>query len=250
MDYFFIALIGLVIGSFLNVCIFRIPEEVSIAFPPSHCFSCGHRLKAFDLIPVLSYIFLKGRCRYCHAKISIQYPIIEIINAVFYVLIYYKFGLNIITVKYMFLVSILIVVGMIDFKTQFIYDSTFYVSLAVGLIFLAICFFQNQGQALELFLGAVAGFLIIGSIVIVTHGMGEGDIEVATICGLFIGIKGLMLTLFLAVIIASIEGAAVLIMKNKTLKDKIAFGPSIAAGSIITIFCGHALLNLYIKLFI
>ncbi|WP_244833311.1 A24 family peptidase [Clostridium sp. BJN0001] len=250
MNCFLIVLIGLVVGSFLNICIFRIPKEKPNLFSKSHCVLCGHKLKILDVIPVLSYIVLKGKCRYCKDRISIEYPIIEILNTIFYVLIYYMFGINIISIKYMFLVSILIVIAMIDLKTKYIYDSTFYLALAIGSIFLAISFFQNKDQCLELFLGAVAGFLIIGSIVIVTHGMGEGDIEVASICGLFLGIRGLMLTLFLAVLIGSFEGIMVTFFKHKDLKYRIAFGPSIAAGTILTIFCGKTLFDSYMNLFI
>lgn len=92
MDIFLVVIFGLVIGSFLNVCICRIANEESIAFPPSHCTNCGYELKAKDLIPVLSYIFLGGKCRSCKEKISIQYPIVEILNAILYIAIYLKFG--------------------------------------------------------------------------------------------------------------------------------------------------------------
>ncbi|HCW53501.1 MAG TPA: prepilin peptidase, partial [Clostridium sp.] len=115
MDCLFVVIIGLVIGSFLNVCIFRIPEEQSICFPPSHCTSCQHQLGVLDLIPVLSYVFLGGRCRYCKENISIRYPLIEVLNGFFYLIIYFRFGFSIFTLKYFILTSLLIVISMIDF---------------------------------------------------------------------------------------------------------------------------------------
>ena len=124
MDYALIAILGLVIGSFLNVCIYRIPKEESIAFPPSHCANCKHNLSPIDLVPVFSYIFLRGRCRYCKEKISIRYPLIESLNGILYLIVYLKFGLTLIALKYCILVSILIVIGMIDYDTQFVFTST------------------------------------------------------------------------------------------------------------------------------
>ena len=124
LDYGLIVILGLVIGSFLNVCIYRIPNEQSIAFPPSHCTNCNHKLSPLDLIPVLSYISIRAKCRYCKEKISARYPLIEILNALLYLIIYLKFGLVLITLKYCILASILIVIGMIDYDTQFVFTGT------------------------------------------------------------------------------------------------------------------------------
>ena len=248
MDYLFIVIIGVIIGSFLNVCIFRIPEEQSICFPSSHCTSCQHKLGILDLVPVLSYIFLKGKCRYCKEKISIRYPLIELLNAAFYLIIYYKYGFSILTLKYFILASLLIVISMIDFDTQDVYTSTIMFGAVVGIVFLSIHQFILKEEGLNFIFGGIAGAVIIGIIVFVTRGMGEGDIEIAGVCGLFLGVKGILIALFLGIIIGGIAAISILLLKIKNSKDRIAFGPFIAIGTIISMLYGNEILNAYLSL--
>lgn len=248
MDYTLIAIVGLVIGSFLNVCIYRIPKEESIAFPPSHCAKCQHNLSPIDLVPVVSYIFLKGRCKYCNEKISIRYPLIESFNAILYLIVYLKFGLTLIALKYCILVSILIVIGMIDYDTQFVFTSTTIFGGIIAGIFIVIQAIVYKGGIVDLISGGIIGFIIIGLIVVVTKGMGEGDIEIATVCGLFLGVKGILLGLFLGIVIGGIVGIIILSLKLKKAKEKIAFGPCIAIGSLISMLWGSEMLKFYWKL--
>lgn len=250
MDYVLISILGLVIGSFLNVCIYRIPAEKSIAFPPSHCGKCKHNLSPLDLVPVLSYIFLSGRCKYCNEKISIRYPFIESLNAILYLLVYLKFGLTLITLKYCILVSILIVIGMIDYDTQFVFTSTTIFAGIIAVIFIVVQAIIYKSGVIDLILGGAIGFGIIGLIVFLTKGMGEGDIEIAAVCGLFLGIKGISLGLFLAIILGGIVGIIILALKLKKAKEKIAFGPFIAIGSLISMLWGTELLKFYWNLLI
>ncbi|WP_160686349.1 A24 family peptidase [Clostridium sp. C2-6-12] len=245
MEYVLIFILGVVIGSFLNVCIYRIPIEKSIAFPPSHCTNCEHNLKPIDLVPILSYIFIGGRCRYCKKKISPRYPIIEAVNGILYLLLYFKFGLTILTLKYCILASLLIVIGMIDYDTQFVFTSTTIFGGLVAVIFIVIQAIVYKSGAIDLLLGGVAGFVIIGLIVFLTKGMGEGDIEIASVCGLFLGLKWILLGLFLAIIIGGLVGVIILILKLKKAKEKIAFGPFIAIGSLISMTWGVEILNSY-----
>lgn len=246
----FISILGLIIGSFLNVCIYRIPMEKSIAYPPSHCAKCNHNLSPLDLVPVISYIFLRGRCRYCSEKISMRYPLIESLNGILYLLVYLKFGLTLIALKYCILVSILIVIGMIDYDTQFVYTSTTIFGAIVAGIFIIMQAIVYKTGIIDLVLGGVIGLGIIGLIVFLTKGMGEGDIEIAAICGLFLGTKGILLGLFLAIILGGIVGIIVLALKLKKAKEKIAFGPCIAIGSLISMLWGTELLNFYWNLLI
>ena len=248
MDYALIAILGLVIGSFLNVCIYRIAKEESIAFPPSHCAKCQHNLSPIDLVPVVSYIFLKGRCKYCNEKISIRYPLIESFNAILYLIVYLKFGLTLIALKYCILVSILIVIGMIDYDTQFVFTSTTIFGGIIAGIFIVIQAIVYKGGIVDLISGGIIGFIIIGLIVVVTKGMGEGDIEIATVCGLFLGVKGILLGLFLGIVIGGIVGIIILSLKLKKAKEKIAFGPCIAIGSLISMLWGSEMLKFYWKL--
>ena len=250
MDYALIAILGLVIGSFLNVCIYRIPVEESIVFPPSHCGKCQHNLSPVDLVPVFSYIFLRGRCKYCKENISIRYPLIESLNGVLYLIVYFKFGLTLIALKYCILVSILIVIGMIDYDTQFVFTSTTIFGGIIAGIFIIIQAIFYKAGVIDLILGGVIGFGIIGLIVFLTKGMGEGDIEIAAVCGLFLGIKGILLGLFLAIVLGGIVGIIILLLKLKKAKDKIAFGPFIAVGSLISMLWGAEMLKFYFSLLI
>lgn len=249
MNYIIIGILGLVIGSFLNVCIYRIPREESIVYPPSHCGKCNHKLIVLDLVPLFSYAFLNGRCRYCKERISIRYPLIEILNGILYLLIFFKFGITIFTIKYCVLASILIVIGMIDYKTQFVYTSTTVFGSIVGIVFIIIQFVIYKNGVLDLILGGILGFIIIGAIVFLTRGLGEGDIEIATVCGLFLGVNGTLLNLFIGVIIGGIIGVIILMLKIKSAKDKIAFGPFIAIGAMISVLFGNELIQGYWKLF-
>lgn len=245
MEYIFIFVLGIVIGSFLNVCIYRIPIEKSIVFPPSHCTNCKHDLKPLDLIPIFSYIYLGGKCRYCNKKISLRYPIIEGLNGILYLLIYLKFGLTLITLKYCILISILIVIGMIDYDTQFIFTSTTIFGGIVAGIFIIIQGIVYKGGILDSLFGGIIGFGIIALIVFLTRGMGEGDIEMAAVCGLFLGVKGILLGLFLAIIIGGMAGIIILLFKLKKAKEKIAFGPFIAIGSLVSMLWGIEILRNY-----
>lgn len=250
MEYGLIIVLGVVIGSFLNVCIYRIPKDESIAFPPSHCTNCRHNLSPLDLIPVISYIFLGGKCRYCGEKISLRYPIIEVVNSALYLLIYLKFGLTIITLKYCILASVLIVIGMIDYDTQFVFTKTTVFGGIAGIIFIIIQWIVYSNGTFDLILGGLIGFAIIGLIVFLTKGMGEGDIEIAVVCGLFLGSKGILLGLFLAIVIGGIAGIIILALKLKKAKEKIAFGPFVAIGCLISMLWGVEILRGYWSLLI
>lgn len=249
MDIFLVVIFGLVIGSFLNVCICRIANEESIAFPPSHCTNCGYELKAKDLIPVLSYIFLGGKCRSCKEKISIQYPIVEILNAILYIAIYLKFGFTLNLFKFCLFASLLIVIGFIDFKTKYVYNSTVVFGVVSGILFAVLEWMETKSIPWNYIAGAFIGFGIIYLIVILTRGMGEGDIDIALICGLFLGIKGILVTLFLAIILGGIVATIILIFKLKERKAEIAFGPYLAIGGIIACLYGSRLIDFYLKLF-
>lgn len=249
MEIILIVLFGLIIGSFLNVCIYRIAREESIAFPPSHCTSCGYELKPKDLVPVLSYIFLGGKCRSCKQKISIKYPLVEILNSVLYLLIYLKFGFTLSLFKFCLFASLLIVIGFIDFETKYVYNSTVVFGVIAGVGFAALEWLETKSIPWTYIVGAFIGFGIIYLIVVLTHGMGEGDIDIALICGLFLGIKGILVTLFLAIILGGIVAGIILILKLKNRKAEIAFGPYLAIGAIIACLYGEYLIGFYLRNF-
>lgn len=239
---------GLCIGSFLNVCIYRIPREESIVFPGSHCMKCGYELKWYDLIPVVSYISLRGKCRKCGDRISIQYPIVELLNAVIYLIIYLEYGYSLDTLKFMVLVSFLIVIAVIDFKTMFVYTNTIIVGAVFGVIFTLVQWYTEKSFPLDNIYGALIGTVVIGAIVLVTHGMGEGDIEIVAVSGLFLGAKCSIFMLFSGVVLGGIVSAIILILKLKDRKDEIAFGPYLAAGAILAVLVGNQIMNWYFSL--
>ncbi len=244
-----IILLGLIIGSFLNVCIYRISREESISFPQSHCTSCGYNLKPKDLIPVFSYIFLGARCRRCKEKISIRYPLVEILNACLYLLIYLKYGLTLDFFKFCLFVSLLIVIGFIDFETKYVYNSTVIFGIVSGIIFNILMWIETKAILWNYIVGTFIGFGVIYLIVILTHGMGEGDIDIALICGLFLGIEGIIVTLFISIILGGIIAGLILIFKIKDKKAEIAFGPYLAIGGVITCIYGSLLIETYFKCF-
>lgn len=249
MEIFLVVIFGLVIGSFLNVCICRIANEESIAFPPSHCTNCGYELRVKDLIPVLSYVLLGGICRGCKEKISIQYPIVEILNSILYVAIYLKFGFTLNLFKFCLLASLLIVIGIIDLQTKNVYNSTIVFGVVSGLIFLGLEWLETRVIPWNYITGAFIGFLVIYLIVILTHGMGEGDIDIALICGLFLGIKGVLVTLFISVVLGGLVATGILVLKLKDKKAEIAFGPYLAIGGLIACLYGNSIIDFYLKLF-
>ena len=246
MYIIFVIIIGLVIGSFLNVCIYRIEKEESIVTPSSHCMKCGHVLKWFELIPVLSYLFLKGRCRSCGEKISIRYPIIEIFNSILYLILYIRFGFTIDFFKFAFLSSLLLVIGVIDYDTTFVYTSTIRTGIIGGIIFLVLKVIIDGEGIVDNILGFAIGFIIIFLIVVITKGMGEGDYEIAAVSGLFLGSKGIILTLFLSIVLGGIAATVLLIRRKKGLQSEMAFGPYIALATVIAVLWGDKILEFYI----
>ena len=244
-----IILLGLIIGSFLNVCIYRISRDESIFFPQSHCTSCGYSLKPKDLIPVFSYIFLGGKCRRCKEKISIRYPLVETLNACLYLLIYLKYGFTLDFFKFCLFASLLIVIGFIDFETKYVYNSTVIFGIVSGIIFNILMWIETKAILWNYIVGTFIGFGVIYLIVILTHGMGEGDIDIALICGLFLGIEGIIVTLFIAIILGGIIAGLILIFKIKDKKAEIAFGPYLAIGGVITCIYGSLLIETYFKCF-
>lgn len=243
----FIFVFGLLVGSFLNVCIYRIPKDIRTSFPPSHCPACQKRIKWYDLFPVLSFMFLRGKCRNCGTTISFEYPIVELIVGITYSLLYIKFGLTITLVKFIILFGFIIVIGMIDFKTSYVYFKTTLTGSIFGLVFVIINYYQGQ-EILGYVYGAILGGGILTLIVIVTKGMGWGDVEIGFICGLYLGFKLTCVMLFLAFVTGGLIGLLLIILKLKTRKDTIPFGPFISFSTLLTVFIGEWLLTSYLLL--
>ncbi len=251
LDLIFVFIPGLLIGSFLNVCIYRIPANQSITLPPSHCTNCETKLKPMDLIPVLSYLRYKGKCRYCGEKISPQYPFVEILNGLVYILIFIIFGYSLNFIFYCILSSLLIVIGVIDYKHTIIPNGLVIFGLITGLVYR---FILPLSLGLKVFwVDSILGLLIGGGffllVAIVSKGnMGGGDIKLMGMLGFFLGAKKIIMITFLSFIIGAIFTLPLLLLKKKGKKDMVPFGPFIALSALITMLYYHELLDLYFKI--
>ncbi len=244
---FFSFILGLVMGSFLNVCIYRLPEGKSIIFPPSHCPYCQHKIKWYDNIPLLSFILLRGRCRYCHKPISWQYPLVEFISGLLTLFAYQKWGISLNTLFYLIFLYALIVVSFIDLKWQIIPDV---ISLPGILLGLTASFFLPLSFK-DAFLGVLLGggilFLVAYGYYLLTkkEGMGGGDIKLLAMIGAFLGWQAIPLVLFIASLTGSITGIIWLIATGKGRYCPIPFGPFLTLGAICVLFYPQ-LLHLFI----
>jgi leader peptidase (prepilin peptidase)/N-methyltransferase len=235
---------GLVVGSFLNVCIFRIPEGISVVSPPSSCSNCGHRLYFRDMIPVVNYIITKGRCRYCNASYSVQYPVIEFLNALLYLIIALKYNWSFYAVVYCILVSVLLTVSLIDIKYMIIPDVLNVVIVVIGIVVIIydISFIWDK------LIGAAVGLLIFSLLAIFTGAMGGGDIKLMTAFGLIFGVKGILFITVFSFIIGALVSAFLIGFKVKSMKDKIPFGPFICMAALLYVFYGSEIIESYIRL--
>lgn len=243
--YIVVFLYGIVIGSFLNVCIYRIPNKESIARKRSHCMSCGYQLKWYDLIPLFSYLFLGGKCRKCKQKISVQYPLVEGLNGCLYLLIFSVYGLSIETLLYCLLGSALIVLSVIDFRT-------FEIPLGVNLFILALGLIRvitDYTNWLSYGIGLLSVSLVLCIIFIATsgRGIGGGDIKLMAACGLLLGWKRIILAFALGCIIGSVVH---LIRMRVTKADHVlAMGPYLSIGVMIAALWGDRMIQWYFSVY-
>lgn len=235
-----LVIFGLITGSFLNVCIYRIPQKKSIISPGSYCPKCKVPILPYHNIPVISYIFLKGKCYHCHQSISFIYPIVEFINALFYFLLFSKFGLSLSFFIYSLFISSLIIISFIDLEHQIIPDVITLPFILLGII---ISFFPNGINIYDSLLGGIIGFVIFYLLSLYKQGMGGGDIKFIAMIGTFLG-KKVIITIILSSFIGAIIGILLILLKKKSLQDKIPFGPFLSIAAIITIFFSEQIIDL------
>lgn len=234
---------GLVFGSFFNVVGLRVPKKESIAYPPSHCTNCNRQLTVLDLVPVFSYLFLRGKCRSCGEKIHWVYPLMEFITAVLFAFSFWIFGFTPELLIALLFVSLLVIITVSDIAYMLIPDK---VLLPFALLLLVLRFIIPLDPWWDSILGAVVGFLLLFLIAVVSKGgMGGGDIKLFFVIGLVLGTTGTLLTLFLASLIGAIAGIFQLRIKKAGRKTPVPFGPSIALGALIVYFWGEPLLGWY-----
>ena len=269
----FIFIFGLLIGSFLNTVIYRLKTGESILFLRSHCPFCKHTLGFFDLIPIFSFVFLGGRCRYCKKKISWQYPLVELATGILFVLFSYQiielssyaaieqlsfWSIGSLVLQ-LFFVSILIVIFVYDLKHSIIPDKVVWLGITVFLIFnglavLVQLLFVSKPGFISSFLGGLlaaalaGGFFLILVLVSRQKWMGWGDVKLGILIGLILGWPNILVALFLAFVSGALVGGALVLAKKKTLKSQIPFGPFLSGSTIIAMLVGEKILDWYLGL--
>ena len=238
---------GLVFGSFFNVVGLRIPKGESIIRPPSHCTVCNRNLTVKDLVPVFSFVFLKGKCRGCGTKIHWVYPVMELVTGLLFAFAYYQLGFDLELAVALFFISLLVIVTVSDIAYMLIPDKILLFFL-IPLIVLRV--FEPLNPWWDSIVGAVVGFGVLFLIAIVSKGgMGGGDIKLFFVIGIVLGWVPTLLTLFLASIIGTVIGVISLRRTKQSRKTPIPFGPSIAIAAIISYFYGEMLVDWYVNLF-
>ncbi len=238
---------GIVFGSFFNVIGLRIPKKESIVSPPSHCTTCDRKLGVLDLLPVFSYLILKGKCRTCGSKISPIYPFMEFVTGVLFALSFYRLGFSAELVIAILFMSLLVIITVSDIAYMLIPNK---VLLPFAVTLASIRLFIPLEPWWDSFLGAVVGFGVLYLIAVVSKGgMGGGDIKLFFVIGLALGTVNTLLTLFLAALIGSIAGLILLKRSGQGRKTPIPFGPSIAVAAVIAYFWGANFVGWYGNLF-
>jgi len=245
----FAFILGAVVGSFLNVCIWRIPEGRSIVTPASHCPECGHPIRFYDNLPLISYLFLRGRCRACGGRISPRYPFVEALTALLALFLFWKFGLTLKFLAAFIFVSALIVITFIDIDHQIIPD-------IISLPGIPICFFLAVFLMKLSYLEALLGLLIGGgSLYLIAvlyelatkrEGMGGGDIKLLAMMGAFLGWKSLLFILLVSSMVGAVVGIAVMLVKGGDMKYAVPFGPFLSLGAVAYLLVGDYAVNLFL----
>ena len=246
-------LFGLAFGSFLNVCIYRIPLKKSIIRPPSSCPHCGVRIKYYDNIPLVSYLFLLGKCRYCHSPLSWQYPVVEAMTGAISMVLFIKYGLNYQYFIFFLFLTSLLVVSFIDFHHKIIPDILSLPGIVVGLMTSLII---GHISWMDSLIGIIAGggglFLVAVTYKTLTgkEGMGMGDVKLLAMIGAWMGWRALPLIILISSLTGAIIGSAMLLVGGKGIRARIPFGPFLSLAALLYFFFGQKLATWYYNLFI
>ncbi len=247
----YVLFVGMCVGSFLNVCIHRLPQGASIVSPPSACPKCGASIRWYDNIPVISYLLLRGRCRGCKTTISIRYPIVEMLTGLFAMITWMRFGLSPAALIYFLFIAALLVITFIDIDLQIIPDIISLPGIPIGF---AASFLLPQPDWLNSLIGIAAGGGILFSVawgyqaLTGKQGMGFGDVKLLAMIGAFLGWKGVLFTIMASSFIGTVVGGILMLKSGKGMKTRIPFGPFIAIGAIVYLFFGTQIINWYFGL--
>ncbi|MBW2195198.1 MAG: prepilin peptidase [Deltaproteobacteria bacterium] len=247
----FVFFFGMAIGSFLNVCIYRLPESISLVHPGSRCPKCKTKIAFYDNIPVLSYIILRGKCRHCETTISLRYLVVEMVSGLFALAIVGQYGFSLETIFVYAFVAALLVVTFIDIDHQIIPDVITYPGIIIGFL---SSFLLDHHTYMESIMGIILGggflFLVASGYYYLTkkEGMGGGDVKLLAMIGAFLGWKATIFTIFVGSIIGTVLGIVVALYTQKGRKTAVPFGPFLSMGAFLYIFHGQQIMNWYFRL--
>lgn len=249
----FSGVLGLMIGSFLNVVIWRVPRGESVVRPPSHCPHCDHQLAPLDNIPLLSWLALRGRCRYCRGPISARYPAVELLTGVLFSTLAFKFGWDSVLPAYLYLAAVGVALALIDLDVKRLPNSLTYPSYPVGIGLMAI---SIHGHGTHPFLRALLGMAVLFAFYALLWffypaGMGLGDVKLSGVLGLYLGWLSwgaLVVGAFAAFVYGGVVGIGVILFAGGGRKTKVPFGPFMLLGALTGIFAGHQLAHAYTSL--
>jgi leader peptidase (prepilin peptidase) / N-methyltransferase len=271
---YYYAAVGLIIGSFLNVCIYRIPRHESIVFPGSHCPGCGQAVRPYDNIPILSYLWLQGRCRFCRQRISLQYPLVELAAGLAFYACTAKWGITPPAFVNSLFLAVILVLIFTDYHHQILPDVLTLPGLAAGILLspfqadsllrdgsdflafnLAVWVHPTNAEAVLPWAGSLLGALVGGGTLFLVgmgyqllrkrQGLGIGDMKMMAMVGAFLGWRPALLVIFAGSFLGSVVGLFLILFGGRTLQTKLAFGTFLGAASIVVLFYGSALLRWY-----
>jgi leader peptidase (prepilin peptidase)/N-methyltransferase len=259
----FFTIVGLCIGSFLNVCIDRLPARKSLVSPPSHCDACQHALSPWDNIPLVSYIWLRGRCRYCGAHIPLRVLLVEAITGLLFLLAFWRFGLTAQFGITAFWSCIFLVVIFIDLEHQLILNKVTYPAAVIALLLLvADSIFPSanilgnlrlvpQPSIISGLIGAAICFVLFLIVFLINpRGLGMGDIKLVTLIGLATGFPLALAALFIGIVIGGLAAILLLILRKKGRKDVMPYGVFLGIGPIVALLWGNGIIDWYLKIFV
>lgn len=243
--YFYIFFIGITFGSFINVCIMRYQTNESVISNSSHCECCQHKLNYVDLIPIISWIVLKGKCRYCNSLIPIRYPLIECFTGILFLFIFSRFQVSWNTIIYFVASSTLLFAAFVDFDIMIIPDRTHLILIICSIL---LCFL-NPSSFIDRLVGSLILALPFLTLALMTNSIGYGDIKLLFSLGLFLGCRLLLIAFFVSSFISGFASMVLILAKNKPFSTKIPYGPFLVSSAFISLLYGNDLLHIYLSLF-
>lgn len=246
----FLGLAGLAVGSFLNLCIDRVPRKRSIVSPPSHCDHCDQKLKVLDLVPVFSYLWLRGRCRYCGVRIPLRVLLVETATAFIFVYFTWYYGLGLQLAIALIYASMFLVIFVVDLEHMIIPNRVVYPGMVVALIFSGFWagfegFWPGVGVVNALLGGAIGLTLMLLPFLVFREGLGMGDVKLAGLMGLVCGFPLVLIALMLGIVYGGLVAIFLLLFRVKGRKEAMPLGPFLAGGAVLTLLWGGGILQMY-----